>query len=138
MERRDREADSVPEREIREARNARLVTVDHVEASLRQRELEVRTNPDRHTDPARPRDRHGRPESDEPLQERPALLEVAQSAPAVRQLRSAVRRREDAHRVAARFQRLRGRRDVIVHVMGLGPREGGDQADAQPHHSDSM
>ncbi len=47
---------SVPQRQIRERRKARLEAVDDVEPAECEREREVRTCPDRHADPAAARD----------------------------------------------------------------------------------
>ena len=96
-ERRDRQGRGVAEREVGEARQARLEAVDDVEVARRERDGEVRADADRHADPAPPRDRHGRAERDE--------LRVAEAAreraPARAEVAGAVRRPEHGDLVTA-------------------------------------
>ena len=118
----------IPEREVREARQAGLEAVDDVELSAGERCGQVRADSDRQADSASPRDRHGRAQRDQRR-----LEAVTQGAPARREVGRAVRRREDADRVAARPERVGDPRDVFVHVVRLRPRERRHQADSQGH-----
>ena len=98
-ERRDRERLRVAQREVRQARKARLEAVDDVEAAECEREREVRADADRDAHPAAPRDRHRRPEGDDL-----GVEAVEERAPSGGEVAGPVRRREHGHRVPQRAQ----------------------------------
>ena len=131
-ERRDGERLRVAEREVREARQARLDPVDDVVAPFAEREVEVEAGADRHAHLRAPRDRHRRPDGDQlrvgaALQDLPPGCEIAR----------AIRRGEHRHVVAERPQLPGDPVDVLVDGVRLRPGEGRDEADSEAHGSPS-
>lgn len=125
-ERRRRECTGVAEREVRQARQARLEAVHDVEAAAREREREAGANADGNAHPAPPRDRHGRAERHEV----PERVAISKQRPAsFAEIAGAVRRREDGHVVAALPQLPRQRCDVLVDVVRLRPGERRHESD---------
>ena len=137
MERGDGEAACIPEREVRETRQARLVHVDDVEAIRGQRELEV--CPDAHGDAetAAGRDRNRGPERDGAIEGSAVAEEALQRAAPGCELGGAGRRREDDDVVTAPTELARRSGNVLVDGVRARPGERRHHADAQGHGADS-
>jgi len=118
----------VPQREVRQARQARLEPVHDVERAAGERRRQVRADADRKSDAAPAGDRDRGPERDQRR-----LSAVAQRAPAGREVRGPVRRSKHADRVATLPQGVGDARDVLVHVVRLRPRKRRDQANSKGH-----
>ena len=127
----------VAEREVGEAREARLVRVDDVEAVARERELEARPHPQGDAEPAAARDGNGRPHRDDVLEREALADELLQRPAACGEGGRPPRRGEDDDLVPATAQRLGRARHVVVDRVRLRPRERGDHADAEAHANDS-
>ena len=133
VERRHRDAPGLAKGQVREARKARLVRVDEVEAVGRECERQVRTDPDRNAEAAPPRDRDRRAEGNHSLERCAVPSEPAQRPAAGGQHRGAVRWCEHDDVVAAALQLLSGTGDVVVDRVRLRPCERRDHAHAQTH-----
>ena len=131
-EARDRQRAAVPKGDVRQARKPRLEAMDDVVAAARERQREVGPDAHREPDPAAPRDRHRRAERDHF-----AVRPVLERAAARDQVGRPPRWRQDRDVVAEASELGRRARDVLVHVVRLGPGEGRDQADPEAHAVES-
>ena len=113
-ERRHAERFRVAQGQVRDARQTRLEAVDDVEASLLQRQVEVRPDADRDTE-ARPAG-HGHCRAD---CDHVGLLAARERSPAGDQVRRAGGRSEHRDRVAERSQLLGDPGDVLVDIVRL-------------------
>src|SRR5919108_2753181 len=129
MERRDRKAGGVSEGEVREARETRLVHMDHVEALRGEDQLEVRADAERNAQPASARDRDRRAERDDALEGSAVAAKLAKRAPARAELAGSIRGREHDDLMPAALELAGGACDVLVHGVRLRPRERGHEAD---------
>ena len=128
-ERRDGQRLGVAEREVGEARQARLEAVHDVEAALAQREREVRADADRDAE-ARSAARSG---IAGPTAITSAASPRCERAAAGEQVGRAARRSEHGDRVPERPQLPRDPGDVLVDVVRLRPRERRHEAQAETH-----
>ena len=113
-ERGDAERLGVAQGEVRDARQSGLEAVDDVEASLLEREVEVRADADRDAEARPARHRQGRADRDHV-----GVLAARERSPAGDQVRRAGGRSEHGDRVPERSQLLRDPGDVLVDVVRL-------------------
>ena len=110
----DAESLRVAEREVRDARQAGLETVDDVEPALAQREVEVRAHADGHAEARAARDRDGRTDRDHL-----GGFAAGERAVPCDEVGGPARRREHRDGVPEPAQLLRDPRDVLVDVVRL-------------------
>ena len=130
---RDGERLGIPQGQVRQARQAGLEAVHDVVAPDREGEREVRAHADRHADPAPPRDRHRRPESNDV-----GVGAVEKRPPPGEQVGRPARRREDGDVMAELAEPGGDACDVLVHVVRLRPGERRDEAHSKAHLKPSL
>ena len=111
------------------------MAVHDVERALCEHEPEIRPHADRDADPVPRREGQRRPEGDEVAEPPIAVGEPAQRPPPGRQVPCACGRREHRHVVPEGTKGVRCSRNVLVHRVGLRPRERRDEADAERHRA---